>query len=201
MGWWAPEPALPLPGQSDKDHSNLWNPGLLNLACPPPSQLPSTLAAQLTGMGTGRAASPASEMFVLSRSLAVNDFLRGGSSPGTPSQRSTSSCGTLCLLAAIGCRELRPLLWGSCQRSLSAGKEGRGSFPFPASPILPGGDLAPGEVGSSTIAGWDLAPRWDGSTLSGSVDLGTEWDQLPAVLASVSGYVLLQPRAAAPQHL
>lgn len=132
---------------------------LLNLACPPPSQLPSTLAAQLTGMGTGRAASPAS-VFVLSRSRAVNDFLRGGSSPGTPSQRSTSSCGTLCVLAAIGCRELWPLLWGSCQSSLSAGKEGRGSFPFPASPILPGGDLGGGilhscRVGSCTMVGWE----------------------------------------------
>lgn len=31
---------------------------LLNLACPLPSQLLSTLATQLTGMGTGRAASP-----------------------------------------------------------------------------------------------------------------------------------------------
>lgn len=129
---------------------------LLNLACPPPSQLPSTLAAQLTGMGTGRAASPASEMFVLSRSLAVNDFLRGGSSPGTRSQRSTSSCRMPCVLAAIGCRELCPLLWGSCQSSLSAGKEGRGFFPFPVSPILPRGYPAPWGVGSSTMVGWEL---------------------------------------------
>lgn len=174
---------------------------LLNLACPPPSQLPSTLAAQLTGMGTGRAASPASEMFVLSRSLAVNDFLRGGSWPGPRSQRSTLSCGMLCVLAAIGCRELCPLLWGSCQSSLSAGKEGRGSFPFPVSPALPGGYLAPQEVGSSTIAGWDPAPHGMGAPFQGAQILAQEWDQLPAVLASVAGCVLLQPRAAAPGHL
>lgn len=127
---------------------------LLNLACPPPSQLPSTLAAQLTGMGTGRAASLASEMFVLRRSLAVNDFLRGGSSPGTRSQRSTSSCGMPCALAAIGCRELCPLLWGSCQSSLSAGK---GVLTIPCEPHFTWRvSGTTGGVGSSTTVGWEL---------------------------------------------
>lgn len=162
---------------------------LLNLACPPPSQLPSTLAAQLTGTGTGRAASPASEMFVLSRSLAVNDFLRGGSLPGTRSQRSISSCGRLGVLAAIGCREPWPLLWGSCQSSLSAGKEGRGSFQFLACPILPGGDLALRHQGGM------------GAPFRGAQILAQEWVQLTAVLASVGDCVSLQPCAAAPQHL
>lgn len=69
--------------------------------------------------------------------------------------------------------ELQPLLWGSCQSSLSAGKEGRGSFLFPDSPILPGGDLAPQEVESSTIAGWHPAPWWDRSSFLGRLNLGT----------------------------
>lgn len=92
-------------------------------------------------------------MFVLSRSLAVNDFLWGGSLPGTRNPRSTSSCGTLCVLAATGCRELQPLLWGSVR---APSLQGRGSFPFPASSICLEEILHNCRVGFSTAVGWEL---------------------------------------------
>lgn len=108
-------------------------------------------------MGAGREQRPpTSEMFVLSRSLAVNDFLRGGSWPGTQgAQGVPRTAGQLVCWLPWALESTSPCS-GALLRapSLQAARE-RGSFLFPASPILPGGDLAPWEVGSPALAGWD----------------------------------------------
>lgn len=164
MNWWAPEPALLLPRQGDKDHSNLWNPCAVELGLSPAFSV-TVHTGCLAHRNGNRESSipPASEMFVLSRSLAVNDFLRGGSSPGTQSRRSAWSCGTLCVLAATGCGEYRPLLWGACQSSLSAGK---GVLPLPCEPHL-------AWKGSGTMGCWIQHQGGTGAPFWGVLSLGT----------------------------
>lgn len=154
---WVGGPLSQLPGQSDKDHSNLWNPCAVELGLSPTFSVTVHTGCPAHRNGNRESSvPPASEMFVLSRSLAVNDFLWGGSSPGTRSPRSASSRGMLCVLAATGCRELQPLLWGSVR---APSLQGRGSFPFPACPILPGGDPAQLQGGIQHHSG-PGAPFW-----------------------------------------
>lgn len=181
---------LSLPRQTDKDHSNLWNPGTVELGLSPAFSV--TICTQppcLQEWEQARSASPLPQMFVLSRGLAVNDFLQGGSLPGT---RETKEHVELRDAARAGCHRpqsawvpspvalLRaPSLQG--KREGGVQRQRRLCSPLPASPISPGG------------AGWDPALNdscgWAGAHFQGVRVLAWEQGQLPDVLTSTEWLV------------